>query len=128
MLTNLQKRFLLFLFGCIGTRTLFAYIAKTSSTKTLLYLGALAIIPAIGFITIYLAGLRRTGAEVFGEQIWWNDLRPVHALFYILFAFFAFQGKRYAWVPLGLDVIIGLVAFLTHHYYANSYSKILPNV
>ena len=81
-MNNIQKRFLLFLVGCIGVRTLFVIAAKNSPVRYLKYLGYLALLPAIGFVYIFLTGSRQTGAEVFGEKIWWNDLRPIHALLY----------------------------------------------
>ena len=114
-MNDIQKRFLLFLIGCIGSRSIFAYIAKEANANQLLYLGGLALLPAIGFLVIYFAGLRKTGAEVFGNNIWWNELRPVHAMLYILFAIYAFQNKSFAWIPLALDVVIGLIAFLMYH-------------
>ena len=125
MLTSIQKRFLLFLIGCIGTRSIFAYIAKQASPRTLFYLGVMALLPAIGFIIIYFTGIRTTGAEVFGDTIWWNDLRIVHALLYILFAIYAFQYKSFAWIPLGVDVLLGLGAFLLYHYKVSSFDKLL---
>ena len=115
MLSNIQKRFLLFLLGCIGVRSIFAYVANIASKRVLFYMGALALLPALGFVIIYFTGIRNTGAEVFGENIWWNDLRIVHALLYTLFAIYAFQGKSFAWIPLGVDVTLGLIAFLVHH-------------
>ena len=115
MLSNIQKRFLLFLIGCIGVRFMFTYIAKVASKRVLFYMGALALLPALGFLIIYFTGIRNRGPEVFGEKIWWDDLRIVHALLYILFAIYAFQGKTFAWVPLGVDVTLGLIAFLVHH-------------
>jgi hypothetical protein len=36
----------------------------------------LAILPAIGFMYIYLTDSRKTGQEVFGQKIWWNHLQP----------------------------------------------------
>ncbi len=84
-MNNIQKRFLLFLIGCIGTRSLFVIIAKMISLNYLPYLGYLALIPAIGFIYIYLTGSRNTGAEVFGDKIWWNNLRPIHSILYFIF-------------------------------------------
>ena len=53
MLSDIQKRFLLFLIGCIGVRTLFVLMAKYASQKQLFYMGALALLPALGFIIIY---------------------------------------------------------------------------
>ena len=125
MLSNLQKRFLLFLIGCVGSRSLFAYIAKFASKRVLFYMGALALLPALGFVIIYFTGIRNTGAEVFGDKIWWDDLRIVHSLLYTLFAIYAFQGKSFAWMPLGVDVTLGLIAFLVHHKREGNLRKLL---
>jgi len=115
-MNNLQKRFWLFLIGCIGIRSLFVIIAKYINTKYLKYLGYLALLPAIGFMYIYITGSRKTGAEVFGEKIWWNHLRPIHSILYFLFAYNAIIGNKQAWVYLFADVLIGLSSFLIHHY------------
>ena len=115
-MNTFQKRFLLFIFGCIGTRSLFVYIAKNTRPKYLPLLGYLALLPAIGFMYIYLTGSRKIGIETFGEKIWWNDLRPIHALLYLLFAVFALNKVSYSWVILFIDVLIGLVSFLLFHY------------
>ena len=112
----LQKRFLMFLIGCIGVRTLFVIIAKYINTKYLKYLGYIALLPAIGFMYIYLTGSRKTGAETFGEKIWWNDLRPIHSILYFLFAYNAILGNTYALIYLLVDVLFGLISFLIHHY------------
>ena len=125
MLSNIQKRFALFLIGCIGVRTLFVIMAKYASKQQLFYMGSLALLPAIGFILIYFSGLRKTGAEVFGDTIWWNDLRIIHAMLYILFAIYAFQNKWFAWMPLGVDVLLGLTAFLLYHYRAGNFKELL---
>jgi uncharacterized integral membrane protein len=124
-MNTIQKRFLLFLIGCIGTRTLFVYAAKNVDTTYLRYMGYLALLPAIGFFYIYFTGSRQTGAEVFGSKIWWNDLRPIHGLFYLLFAVNAILGNKSAWIYLLVDVIIGLLSFLTFHYYNGDFTKLL---
>ena len=121
-MSDLYKRFLLFLVGCIGTRSLFAYLAKTQ-TAYLPYMGFLALLPAIGFTYIYATGSRKTGPEVFGEKIWWNDLRPVHALLYGLFAVAAIMGQKRAWIFLAIDVVLGLLSFVYHHYMAGDFSS-----
>lgn len=106
------KRLLLFLIGCIGMRSLFAYVAKIASVGLLRVMGWLALIPAMGFMYIYLTGTRKTGAEVFGEKIWWNSLRPVHSALYFAFAWLAISGERgMAWKVLVADVVLGLSAF-----------------
>jgi hypothetical protein len=120
----IQKRFLLFLIGCIGSRTLFAILAKNISVNYLPVLGYIALLPAIGFIYIYVSGSRKTGVEVGGEKIWWNDLRPIHALLYLLFAYNAIYKNADSWKYLAVDVVIGLVSFLIHHVYVGSFSKL----
>jgi hypothetical protein len=122
-MNTIQKRFLLFLFGCIGTRSLFVYLAKNANTVFLRYMGYLAILPAIGFFYLFLTGSRKTGPEVFGDKIWWNNLRPIHGIMYALFAYHAINGNDYAWVYLLIDVIIGLASFLIFHVYNNSFNK-----
>jgi hypothetical protein len=113
-MNNLQKRFLLFLIGCIGTRSLLVVIAKNS--KHLKYLGYAALVPAISFMYLYVTGSRKTGPEVFGDKIWWNDLRPVHSILYFLFAYNAIIGNKQAWIYLLVDVVFGLLSFLSHHH------------
>ena len=121
-MNDIQKRFLLFLIGCIGTRSLLVYIAKTTNKNILMYLGYLAVFPAIGFFYIYFSGTRKTGPEVFGDKIWWNTLRPIHGLLYTLFAYNAIIGNLNAWIYLLVDVILGLVSFLFFHYYNGDFT------
>jgi hypothetical protein len=117
MITALQKRFLLFLFGCIPTRLLFTYIAKTGSVYVKKISGLIAFIIATGFMYIYLTGSRNTGFETGGAPIWWNNLRPVHSLFYYTFAFMIyFKYYSDAWKVLLLDTMIGLFSFLYFHF------------
>lgn len=115
-MNQMQERILLFLIGCIGLRLLFVVIAKYSNTKYLNYLGYLALLPAFGFLYIFLTGARPTGPETFGAKIWWNNLRPVHALLYFIFAYNAILGNKNAWLYLLADVLIGLTSFLVYHY------------
>jgi hypothetical protein len=124
-MNTIQKRFLLFLIGCIGTRSLFVYLAKNANTTYLKYIGYLALLPAIGFFYLFLTGTRKTGPEVFGDKIWWNNLRPIHGLLYLLFAYNAITGNKFAWIYLFLDLIIGLVSFLGFHYYNRDFNKLV---
>jgi hypothetical protein len=122
---NLHKRFLLFLIGCIGLRTLFVYIAKTIKPKHLPIVGIIALIPAIGFSYIYITDSRKTGGEVFDQKIWWGDLRPLHAFLYFTFAYMAITKYPRAWTVLFLDVALGLTAFIIYHYDNGDFAKIL---
>ena len=116
IMNNLHKRFLMFLIGCIGVRSLFVVIAKYINIKYLKYLGYLALLPAIGFMYVYVSGIRNTGLGAFGQKIWWNQLRPIHSILYFLFAYNAIIGNKNAWIYLLIDVFIGLISFLIYHY------------
>ena len=124
-MNTIQKRFLLFLIGCIGTRSLFVCIAKNINITYLKYIGYLALLPAIGFFYLFFTGTRKTGPEVFGDKIWWNNLRPIHGLLYLLFSYNAITGNKFAWIYLLIDLIIGLVSFLGFHYYNGDFNKLV---
>ncbi len=115
-MNNITKRFLLFLIGCIGTRLLLVYIAKNVNMTLLKYMGYLLLLPAFGFFYIFFTNSRKTGPEVFGDKIWWNNLRPIHGLLYLLFSYNAITGNKNAWIYLLVDVLFGLIAFLAHHF------------
>lgn len=122
-MNNIQKRFLLFICGCILTRSLFVLIAK-NYIEYLPIMGSIAVLPAIGFFYIYFTNSRQTGNEVFGDKIWWNSLRPIHGTLYAVFAYMALQKNPNAWIILLLDVIIGLSGFLYFHYSEGNLSKL----
>ena len=121
-MNSIQKRFALFLGLCIPVRLLLVYLAESlkNDSNYLKLMGLILLGPALGFLYIYVTNSRKTGGEVFGGNIWWNDLRPIHSLLYGLFAYSAISQKKSSWIYLLIDVIIGLLSFVTHHYNANS--------
>jgi len=123
-MNDIQERFIMFIFGCMVARVSLLLLAKNVGPKYLRLLGFLCLLLAIGFLTIYLGDLRKTGVEVNGNEIWWNELRPVHAVMYLLFAIYAIKKKDYAWIILLLDVCIGLVAFIMYHCQSGNFSKL----
>lgn len=123
-MNDIQKRFALFLIGCIGLRLFFVYLAK-SKQAYLPYFGAFALLPGIGFLYIFATDTRKTGAEVFGDEIWWNNLRPVHGLLYLLFGVLALQKKSYSWLILLIDVCVGLTSFLIYHSAKGNFTKLI---
>jgi hypothetical protein len=120
----IQKRFILFLI-CILIRSFFVYLAKNVNINILKYLGYIAILPSIGFFYLFFTNSRKTGNEVFGDKIWWTNLRPIHGLLYSLFAYNSINGNKFSWIYLLIDVIIGLISFLTYHYYNNDFKHLL---
>ncbi len=124
-MNSIQKRFILFLVGCMGTRILFTLLAKNTDIQYLPILGYIALLPAIGFFYIYVTDSRKTGLEVGGGKIWWNYLRPLHSILYFLFAYNAITKHANSWKYLALDTFIGLVAFLSYHYENDSFQKLM---
>lgn len=107
------RRWLLFLIGCIGTRTgltILSYVYRAHPWFK--YANVPAMVIGISFITIYVMGWRKTGLETGGERIWWNNLRPLHGLLWILFAIGAWMRNPYSYIILVLDTSIGLLATL----------------
>ena len=121
---DIQKRFIGFLLLCIPARLFFVYLAYNLKPNLLQLLGYLALLPAIGFSFIYLTNIRKSGAETFGKKIWWNSLRPIHAFLYFYFAYLAINKKKNAFIPLLIDVIVGLISFIVYHYHINSFAKL----
>lgn len=123
-MNNIQKRFLLFILGCVPARYYLIHLAKTLPANYVYYMGWLALLPAFGFMYLYLTGSRKTGAEVMGDRIWWNSLRPVHAFLYLYFAYKAIMRHSDAYVPLSVDLEVGVISFLSYYYKENYFSKL----
>ena len=124
-LSPIQKRFLMFLVGCIGARLSLAYIAKNGSPLMRQLLMIATGIMATGFTYIFVFGLRKTGVETQGSPIWWNHLRPIHAILYGVATWALYTGKNnLAWKTLLGDTMLGLGAFLQYHYTVGSFSRL----
>jgi len=110
--------------GCIGARLLLVILAKKAPLPWLKLMGFVALLPALGFLYLFLSGSRK-GTGAFGEKIWWKSLRPVHSLLYFLFALFAIRGKREAWIFLLLDITIGATGFFYIHSKQGDFRSLL---
>ena len=113
-----HKSMLLFIFGCVVVRSYLVYFAKTTSLKNLKIMGYIFLIPAIYTMYLYLYNKRQTGAEVFGKKIWWVNLRPIHSIIWFIFAYCAITGNTNSYKILAADLIIGILAFINHHYFS----------
>ena len=122
---KLRYRFFLFIFGCIGSRLAFTIVSAFASNILLKILGIIALIPVFGWLYIMFVEKRDTGLEVFGDKIWWKDLRPLHTLLWATFSYMAINGNRKAWIVLFIDTMIGLSAFLIHHWRQGNFRLLL---
>lgn len=113
-MNDTQKRFLLFIFGCIVVRALLVVAAKEGDKTVRKVMGVAAILISIGFMYFFITRSRMNPRETFGERIWWNGLRPVHAVLYLVFGIRALQDDDQAWVVLLVDVIIGFLSYVFH--------------
>ncbi len=102
----------IFVVGCLGARLALAVAALLVSRAWLRVLAVCGAGIALGFMVLYLTGWRRSGPETGGAPIWWNALRPVHALLYATFAACAWAGqRRAAAAALLVDVALGAWAW-----------------
>ena len=124
-MNKIQKRFFLFLCFCIPSRLLILYTAKVIPLDYLPILGYITFIIASSFTYIFLSGSRKRGLETIGVKIWWNELRPVHALLYFLFSYYAIHKIRCGWLYLLYDICIGLFSFLIFHYVKGNFAKLV---
>jgi hypothetical protein len=109
--------------GCLGARSGLAYATKVINPNYLPYIGIIILLGAIRFI--YLFFTNPTGPQFLGKDIWWNNVRPLHFILYLLFAVTAIMKKSYAWIFLALDVVLALTSFLVHHFVINNDFKAL---
>lgn len=122
---NIRKRFFLFLIGCIGLRSFFVYFTKITDINNLKIIAIGTLIIGLSFFYLFLTGSRKTGAEVFGDKIWWNNLRPIHGFLYLLFSYnVLILNNKNAWKILALDVLIGLFSFINYHYTVGNFNKL----
>lgn len=122
--SNLQKRFLLFLIGCIPARFGLAFLAyKLGKSDYLPFLGYLGLCIALGFLYIVVTKSRNT-VGAFGGPVWWQEFRPIHSAFYFLFAYEAIKRKPDAYRWIMFDTIIGILVFLHFHYIQGDFKKI----
>lgn len=108
---SLNQRWVLFLFGCILVRLFFVYLARFAGENLLKVMGYLALLPAIGFLYLWVFNKRAFGVEAGGE-IWWKNFRIVHSILYFMFAYLAITNNyKQAWKILAIDVTFGLILF-----------------
>ena len=121
-MNKLQKRFTLFLLGCIPVRFLFVYIAKNIPINYLPLTAPITLIMGLGFFYTFFSE-KKTGST-FNQIAWWNNLRPIHGLLYILYSYYAYKKNSDAYKILLFDVIFGLLSFFIYHISVGSFKKL----
>ena len=114
-MNDLQKRSLLFLGLCIPSRFLIAFILYNMSEKHLFHIGLALLAMVFSWSYIYILQTRKSGLETLGAPIWWDYMRPVHISFYLMAALMCLRGKNEAYIPVVIDTVMGIAAFIHHH-------------
>lgn len=122
----IQKRFIYYLFGCIGTRTLLTLLIKNMSKPNRKLVSIFTLIIACGFIYIYTFGSKRADSQLewANAKVWWNDYRIIHGLLFLAFSITAILELNKSWIFLALDTLLGLILFLYYHYSQGSFNLI----
>ena len=107
---EIEMRKFCFLFGCVPVRFIMALSLLVMPPELVtLAASALALI-GVSFAVLYMFKLRLNAPEG-GGKTWWNYLRPLHAVLYLLAAHLLLTGNRgYASMVLIIDVIVGMVS------------------
>lgn len=113
---SIETRYIYFLLLCIPLRIILAIIPFYLDKKYFHFYGIFLSLIMISFFYLYFNNLRLNASEG-GGTTWWADFRLIHASLYMCACIYAFQRKRIAWVPMIIDVLLGIVLFLHHHFY-----------
>jgi len=106
-----KQRITYFLIFCIPIRIILSFLPLYLNSQYLYYLGLITLIPSFVFLIFYFKGIRLKAPEG-GGKTWWADLRLLHGLLYLCGSIYLLQGKRTAYIPFVIDVIVGLLSFI----------------
>ena len=121
---------LLFLIACIPSRIFLSIIPILNINSSIFYLifGMILLTISYGFLYLYFTNKRLDATEA-GGYTWWHKLRLFHGLMYLcvsIYILFNLQNKnliKYASIPLFIDVIFGLCAFIYYRFIIDSPTK-----
>ena len=113
-----RTRTIWFFSFCITLRLLIAYVAYLATRPQAKHpiWKSFALVPlaiGIGLAYLYFTQTRLNAPEG-GGTTWWAKYRLIHAMLHITAAIYILQGNDKAWVPLVIDVLIGIVLKLMH--------------
>lgn len=115
----LPKLSLLYFF-CLIVRTVLIYLAylsvKATNPNYRLVFSLIYLTFCFGFLYQFVFKPRQNGA--FNQYIWWDYLRPVHAVIYLYVSYLIYE-KNMVFIPvLVADNLIGFTGHVFYHYYS----------
>ena len=91
---------------CVPTRLLLAVVVYALPDRWLPVAGIVALFGAAGLLYRF-ATYTESQVGAFKQRVTWNNVRPFHALMWIIFAVLALsQNKRAKWIPV-IDIAMG---------------------
>ncbi len=103
---------LLFIFLCIPVRLLISTLPLNLSVDYLRLLGVISLIPAVGFFYYY----SKDDVNNFGQDVWWQAIRPVHGALWLLAGILAlFDKPELSSGFFTIDVIVGILALYSRN-------------
>lgn len=110
------RSIILFLGLCIPLRLAIAYASTKIPGEYMRYLAVALMAVAVGILYLYFAGARMSAPEA-GGVTWWAPYRLIIGALWLIAAIYAFQGRKdMVWVPLVIDVLLGLAIFYVRHF------------
>jgi hypothetical protein len=117
-----MRRLVWFSVGCVGIRSLLPVAAGVLGSRdnrvTLGIMGVVCLLIGLSFAIQYTWHDDRTNAQGgFGGPVWWNNMRVIHAVLYLLFGVLVIADRSYrsAWVVLAVDIILSCLVVLRRH-------------
>lgn len=114
MLSESQSVYYFLLF-CITSRIILCLIPIFIPKNILFYYGMLLSIISIVFIYLFITDSRLNAFEA-GGKTWWHNYRLIHGLLFLCAAIYSFKKDTIASLPLGIDVILGLILFINKRF------------
>lgn len=109
---------IIFLLFCLPARYLLVkYTASVPDAHAILFGTVLAAV-GLAFLYLFLSGSRLDAPEAGGSGTWWNRLRPIHGILYLLAGIVLIAGysKQVAATCLWIDLFIGAVAHISRYW------------
>ena len=111
----------LFMFLCLPFRIILAVIGYyIYRNKNLQYLskpfGVILGLISVSFFVLYFTNGRMNAPEAGPQGTWWAPFRIIHGFMYLIAGIYALRGQlEYTWIPLAIDVLIGLSLSMWHY-------------
>lgn len=105
----------MFLRFCIPVRIALAILPAVLSKEYLPYYGWVLLLIGSAFQWLYWSRSRMQAPEA-GGPTWWHNLRVVHGALYLAAGYLAVTGRATAWIPLAIDVLLGVYVHVARYY------------